>query len=65
MPLALPDEMRAALELYDAGADYVFVTSLHSAAWMAAVVEEGLHRGFDTLRAGQIEQLRRRNEVLQ
>jgi Kef-type K+ transport system membrane component KefB len=55
----------AALELYDAGADYVFVTSLHSAAWMAAVVEEGLQRGFDALRAGQIEQLRRRNEVLQ
>ena len=55
----------SALELYDAGADYVFVPRLHSAAQMASILEEGLARGFDDLRAVQIEQLRRRHEVLE
>jgi voltage-gated potassium channel Kch len=54
----------SALELYEAGADYVFVPRLHSAAQMAAVVEEGLANGFETLRGSHIEQLRRRHEVL-
>jgi len=54
----------SALDLYEAGADYVFVPRLHSAAQMASVVEEGLANGFERLRTGQIEQLRRRNEVL-
>jgi voltage-gated potassium channel Kch len=55
----------SALELYAAGADYVFVPRLHSAAQMASILEEGLARGFDDLRAVQIEQLRRRHEVLE
>lgn len=55
----------SALELYDAGADYVFVPRLHSAAQMASILEQGLARGFDELRAAQIEQLRRRHEVLE
>ena len=54
----------SALALYEAGADYVFVPWLHSAARMAAIVEEGLQHGFDGLRTEQIEQLRRRHEVL-
>jgi hypothetical protein len=55
----------AALEMYEAGADYVFVPRLHSASQMAAVVAQGLEHGFDKLREEQIAQLRRRNEVLQ
>ena len=55
----------SALELYEAGADYVFVPRLHSAAQMATILEQGLARGFDELRAAQIEQLRRRHEVLE
>jgi Kef-type K+ transport system membrane component KefB len=55
----------AALEMYEAGADYVFVPRLHSASQMAEVVARGLEQGFDRLRSGQIEQLSRRNEVLQ
>jgi hypothetical protein len=55
----------SALELYEAGADYVFVPWLHSAARMASIVEQGLQHGFDELRAEQIEQLRRRHEVLE
>ena len=54
----------SALALYEAGADYVFVPSLQSAATMAGIVQEGLQQGFDSLRAQQIELLRRRHEVL-
>jgi Kef-type K+ transport system membrane component KefB len=54
----------AALDMYEAGADYVFVPRLHSAPQMAEVVAQGLEHGFDKLRGAQIEQLRRRNEVL-
>ena len=55
----------AALELYGAGADYVFVPRLHSAAQMAEVLTAGLERGFESLRAEEIVRLGRRNEVLQ
>jgi hypothetical protein len=54
----------AALEMYEEGADYVFVPRLHSASKMAEVAARGLEQGFDKLRAEQIEQLSRRNEVL-
>lgn len=54
-----------ALELYEAGADYVFVPRLHSAAQMAEALSVGLERGFESLRAEQIARLGRRNEVLQ
>ncbi len=54
-----------ALELYEAGADYVFMPGLQSAAQMASILAEGLEHGFARLRAEHIEQLRRRNEVLQ
>jgi len=55
----------SALELYQAGADYVFMPGLQSAAQMASILAEGLEHGFAGLRAEQIERLRRRNEVLQ
>ena len=55
----------SALELYQAGADYVFMPGLQSAAQMASILAEGLEHGFTGLRAEQIEQLRQRNEVLQ
>ena len=53
-----------ALGLYEAGADYVFIPFLHSAPEMASLILEGLERGFDRLRAEQIEHLKLRNEVL-
>jgi hypothetical protein len=55
----------SALELYEEGADYVFVPRFHSASRMASVVEQGLASGFAELRAAEIDHLRRRNEVLQ
>ncbi len=54
----------AALEMYEAGADYVFVPRLHSASKMAEVAARGLEQGFDKLRDGADRQLSRRNEVL-
>jgi Kef-type K+ transport system membrane component KefB len=54
-----------ALRLYDAGADFVFVPPLHSAAQMAAILEEGLATGFDQLRASHLDNLRQRQEVIQ
>jgi len=54
----------AALALYDAGADYVFVPQLHSSAQMAAILEEGLVAGFDHLRAAHVDHLRQRDEVI-
>jgi hypothetical protein len=54
----------SALELYDAGADFVFVSRLQSAAQMAAILEQGLADGFADLRADEIARLRVRDEVL-
>jgi Trk K+ transport system NAD-binding subunit len=55
----------SALELYEAGADYVFLPRIQSAAEMASILVSGLEHCFESLRTEQIEQLRRRNEVLQ
>ena len=54
----------SALELYDAGADFVFVSRLHSAAQMAEILEEGIADGFASLRADEIARIRKRDEVL-
>ena len=54
-----------ALQLYEAGADFVFVARLHSAPEMATILERGLAEGFERIREAQIEHMRRRNEVLQ
>ena len=53
-----------ALELYEAGADFVFVPRLHSAAQMAAILVRGSDEGFEAMREEQLEQLRQRDEVL-
>jgi len=54
----------AALELYDAGADFVLVPRMQSAAQMAKILEEGLAEGFERLREEQIAHIRQRDEVL-
>lgn len=54
----------SALELYEAGADFVFVSRLHSAAQMAQVLEQALGPGFERVRESHVAQIRRRNEVL-
>jgi Kef-type K+ transport system membrane component KefB len=54
----------AAVALYDAGADFVFVPRLQSAAEMAAIIEEGLADGFERLRADAVARLQQRDEVI-
>lgn len=53
-----------ALALYDAGADYVLVPRLQSAAEMGEDLERGMAEGFDALRAAAIAQMKQRDEVI-
>ncbi|MFO1497164.1 MAG: cation:proton antiporter [Verrucomicrobiota bacterium] len=62
--VATADRVRQALQLYQDGADYVFLPHLQSARDRARVVEEALRGEFDSLRADHIAELRRRDEVL-
>lgn len=58
------ESIQRALELYECGADFVFISRLHSATKMASIIEKGLNNGFEELRAEQIESLKMRREVL-
>jgi Kef-type K+ transport system membrane component KefB len=62
--LVTADSLRRALDLYQRGADFVFIPRLHSAAFLAYVIETGLRDGFETLRTQEIDHLRQRHEVL-
>jgi len=54
----------SAIELYEAGADFVFVSRLHSATQMASMLEQALDDDFAAVREAHIAQIRRRREVL-
>lgn len=58
------DTFATALELYEDGADFVYVPRLHSVHRMAEVIEAGFEEGLDALRAEEIEALKKRDEVL-
>ncbi|HWP43446.1 MAG TPA: NAD(P)-binding protein, partial [Blastocatellia bacterium] len=58
------DSPQRALQLYERGADFVFIPRLHSSAQMAGVIESGFQEGFERLRNEQIEHLKLRKEVL-
>jgi Kef-type K+ transport system membrane component KefB len=53
-----------ALELYEAGADFVYIPRLHSASEIARILTEGLAKGFEAARAAEVERLSSRKEVL-
>ena len=53
-----------ALELYEAGADYVFIPRLSSARHLAGVIEEGGRHGFEVARDAHVRELMARDEVL-
>ena len=53
-----------ALSFYEAGADFVYIPRLHSAAQIASVLKLGLAEGFVQARAAEIERLSARREVL-
>lgn len=58
------DSPQKALELYDRGADFVFIPRLHSAAEVAQIIESALREGLENVRDEQVDHLRIRNEVL-
>jgi Kef-type K+ transport system membrane component KefB len=58
------DTIAGALELYGAGADFVFIPRMHSAHRMAEVLRTALEDGLAVLRREEMESLRSRDEVL-
>ena len=53
-----------ALKFYEAGADFVFIPRLYSAAAVARLLKKGLAEGFGDIRAQAVGQLSQRQEVL-
>ncbi len=58
------DHIPQALEFYEAGADFVFIPRLYSAAACARILRKGLAEGFDEFRKQAIGHLSQRQEVL-
>ena len=58
------DHIPQALKFYDAGADFVFIPRLYSAAACARILRKGLKEGFDEVRRQAIGHLKQRQEVL-
>jgi Mg/Co/Ni transporter MgtE len=52
------------LELYNHGADFVFIPRMHASAQMAQIIDSVLREGLGTERADQIAHLRMRHEVI-
>jgi len=53
-----------ALKFYEAGADFVFIPRLYSAAAVARILRKGLKDGFQEVRQQAIGHLSHRQEVL-
>lgn len=64
MAIVTADSPQKALELYELGADFVFVPRMHASAQVARIIESGLREGLDDARAEQIAHLKTRDEVL-
>jgi len=58
------DHIPQALKFYDAGADFVFIPRLYSAAACARILRKGLKEGFQEVRTQAIGHLKQRQEVL-
>jgi Kef-type K+ transport system membrane component KefB len=58
------EHIKQATELYEAGADFVYVPRLHSAAEMAAIIKKSLRSGFPSNPMDAMALLRARHEVL-
>jgi Trk K+ transport system NAD-binding subunit len=58
------ERVRHALNLYQQGADDVFLPRLHSASVITRTSEIGLEQGFERLRTEEIASLRLRHEVV-
>ena len=58
------DHIPQALKFYEAGADFVFIPRLYSAAACARILRKGLNEGFDEVKRQAIGHLQHRQEVL-
>jgi Kef-type K+ transport system membrane component KefB len=58
------DSPLRALDLYNRGADFVFIPRIHSSAQVAQIIELGLRGGLEEVRDEEIARLRMRDEVL-
>jgi len=58
------DSPQKALDLYELGADFVFLPRMHGSAQVAQIIESGLREELDGVRAEQIAHLQTRDEVL-
>ena len=58
------DGPQKALELYERGADFVFIPRIHSSAQIAHIIESGMREGLRGIREEEIARLKRRDEVL-
>jgi voltage-gated potassium channel Kch len=61
------DHIPSAIELYERGADFVYIARLHSASYMAELIAHVVHDndGFEAYRKEELETLKRREEVLE
>jgi Kef-type K+ transport system membrane component KefB len=62
--IAAAETIDGALELYESGADFVYLARMHSAHDMAEVIETAWEDGLETLRREEIARLSGRREVL-
>jgi voltage-gated potassium channel Kch len=58
------EHIRQATEYYEAGADFVYIPRIHSAAEIAKVLREALEEGFPNTPTEAMLALRERHEVL-
>ncbi len=63
--LVAADTVEGALELYEEGADFVYIARLHSARHTSEIIGQALQSGFQRLREEEIRKLKKRREVLQ
>ena len=64
--IAAADTISSALDLYEQGADFVYVARLHAARYMAERIAAAVHdeNGFKDCREDEIQSLKERQEVL-
>ena len=65
--IAAADNISSAVELYEQGADFVYIARLHSARYMAELIARAIQDedGFKDLRDDEFRLLKQREEVLQ
>jgi Kef-type K+ transport system membrane component KefB len=58
------DSIKAALELYRSGADFVFIPRIHSSKFVAGIISQSLSQSLELCRQEEIAHLEKRREVM-